>query len=144
MRWSGSATVKSPWSGQPRKFRINLVNVSARGSDLGYGGEIIGGSALSTVIGGLNDWGNPDLMLPSTVQNAVCSGGTKWNLLNLAYEPYAFACSVTFASQTTVFKRGLDPEDPQNWVVQSKFKHQMLACLFDFRSKANNTRHQNS
>ena len=93
---------------------------SKYGYNLDYAGELTYTPfGIAYVLGGLNTWGNPDLYLPSG-DNAVCSVGAKWNALLNINEVRGYGCQVTFAAQTTVFKRAQDPDDPSTWVIESK------------------------
>jgi hypothetical protein len=60
------------WTGYPRKYRINLVWGSARGYQLG-GTEVISASDwdMAYIMGGLNDWGNPEVYYPTTNYNVL-------------------------------------------------------------------------
>lgn len=91
------------------------------GYDLAYGGEISSSPFdMAYILGGLNLWGNPDLFLTADSSNAVCLLGLKFNPLLGIQERTAYGCEVTFAPQTTLFKRSQDPDDPSTWVVESK------------------------
>lgn len=127
MKW-GSVPKDGTLTGQPRKYRMNLMWNSNSGYDLGYGGKISSGPDMSIVLGGLNDWQNPDLKLPDSVSNAVCAGA-RYNILNKIWEQGAFACKVTFEPQSVLFTRGLDPEDPKNWIVKGKVKRHHSAVI---------------
>ncbi|KAJ5204380.1 bacteriodes thetaiotaomicron symbiotic chitinase, partial [Penicillium cinerascens] len=118
MTWRGW-TVNDPWTGQPRKYRINLTSGTINGYSLGYGGEIASATDdMAYILGGLNTWGNPDLYLTGDT-NAVCAIGSRWNPLLGIQQGIGYGCSVTFAAQTTVFKRAQDPDDPSTWVVEN-------------------------
>lgn len=75
---------------------------------------------MAYILGGLNLWGNPELYLSPTTKNAVCLLGSWYNPLLGIDEGRAYGCDVTFAAQTTLFKRAQDPDDPSTWVVESK------------------------
>ncbi|EEA19154.1 bacteriodes thetaiotaomicron symbiotic chitinase, putative [Talaromyces marneffei ATCC 18224] len=118
MPWSGWTFAK-PWTGQTRKYRINLTSGTHNGYDLSYAGEITYAPYdMAYILGGLNLWGNPELYLSPTTRNAVCLLGSWYNPLLGINEGRAYGCDVTFAAQTTLFKRAQDPDDPSTWVVE--------------------------
>ncbi len=120
MKWSGWNT-QNVWTGQPRKYRINLVNGGTNGYDLSYAGELTYTPfGMAYILGGLNTWGNPDVRLSPMASNAVCAIGAAWNALLNINQGRGYGCTVTFAAQTSVFKRAQDPDDPTTWVVESK------------------------
>jgi hypothetical protein len=98
------------------------MSISQNGDNLGNGGQIASSAfPIAYVLGGLNTWGNPDLYLPSTVNNGVCQiPSGKQNVLLGIYEPVLSVCRITFAAQTTLVKRGLDPNDANNWIIESE------------------------
>ncbi|RMJ27115.1 chitinase [Aspergillus sp. HF37] len=118
MAW-GSASVSNPWTGLPRKYRINLASPSSNGHDLGSAGEMTGSNqGIQYIMGGLNTWGNPDVYLPSGNTNALCFMGTWHNPLLGIDEPRLTGCTVTFAAQSKLIQRGLDPDDSSNWIIE--------------------------
>nr|WBV74231.1 putative chitinase [Pestalotiopsis kenyana] len=108
------------WNGGDRKYTVTLVSGNTDGSNLGgYAGTISSTSnyAIDTIIGGVNTWSNPKYTLSN---NCLCRASqSKDILLPRQIEQYVYArCSVTFESGSILSKKGLDPEDANNWVVK--------------------------
>ncbi|KAJ8130004.1 hypothetical protein O1611_g3626 [Lasiodiplodia mahajangana] len=103
-----------------RKYTVNLIWGSSTGSNLGvYAGEIHPQSQyqINHVIGGVNTFGNP---LYELGNNCVCQISANKGLLRPSMvEMYTYThCKVTFVTGSILSKRGLDPDDPNNWEVQ--------------------------
>lgn len=78
------------------------------------------GTGLLHVLGGINLQGNPELSLTN---NGIClvypykkkaPGALKVDMLE------SKPCKIQFEPPATIAARGLDPNDPDNWVVTSK------------------------
>jgi hypothetical protein len=81
---------------------------------------------MASILGGLNTSVDPELYLAAGNTNAVCLLGSRWNMLLGVQQGHAYGCTVTFAAQTTVFKRARDPDDPSTWVVEIKCHAYMI------------------
>ncbi|KAL4924010.1 uncharacterized protein BDV17DRAFT_295821 [Aspergillus undulatus] len=117
MQWQENN--RRTWNGFPRKYRINLMSLSNDGTNLGYAGELTGSDTdLVHLLGGLNDWGNPELYLPASNLNAVCLIGARFNVLTNTNVLRGYGCKVTFAPQSVLYKRGLDPTNANDWIIE--------------------------
>ncbi|KAJ5094625.1 CAZyme family GH18, partial [Penicillium angulare] len=139
---TGKTWSQAPKGGDPMYYTVNLYSYWADKNNVGtLGGSFDSsasnnpsmnpGSGLMHVLGGLNLQGNPRYSLE---KNGVCltvpyksvfKGGIGVELLEYA------TCKIEFETPATLVSRGLDPKDPDNWIIKSALlKHySKLKCL---------------
>ncbi|KAJ5344046.1 CAZyme family GH18 [Penicillium brevicompactum] len=118
----------SSWTGPTRYYTMNLFSYTNTQNNLGTVGGIFSsgatnnpsmnpGTGLLHVLGGINLQGNPELSLTN---NGIClvypykkkaPGALKVDMLE------SKPCKIQFEPPATIAARGLDPNDPDNWVV---------------------------
>lgn len=120
------------WNGGRRLYTMNLFDSTTNGNNIGspYAGTWSSSantpaSGLTMVLGGINLQDNPQYQLGvnGDVANGVCISLPQRLKLAVTKSIYSYAltgCFITFETPEDLTKRGLDPTDPQNWVITCK------------------------
>ena len=126
------------WQGGARRYTINLFDSTTDGNNIPspYAGTWSSSAntpagGLTLALGGINLQGNPQYQMGANGNwaNSLCISLPQRQVLALTRKFYSYVtsrCFITFETPEGLTKRGLDPTDPQNWVITCESKH--LLC----------------